>query len=64
VTAEAAVARVREALGIEATGEDPKRPLDIRHLVATVPVARWVEAVGAARDTLGCRYFCHLTAVD
>jgi NADH:ubiquinone oxidoreductase subunit C len=64
VTAEAAVARVREVLGVEATGEDPKRPLDVRHVVATVPVERWVEAVTAARDTLGCRYFCHLTAVD
>jgi NADH-quinone oxidoreductase subunit C len=64
VTAEAAVARVREVLGVEATGEDPKRPLDVRHLVATVPVERWGEVVRAARDTLGCHYFCHLTAVD
>jgi NADH-quinone oxidoreductase subunit C len=64
VTAETAVARLRETLGVEATGEDPKRPLDIRHLVVTVPVARWVEALDFARGTLGCRYFCHLTAVD
>jgi NADH-quinone oxidoreductase subunit C len=61
---EEAVARVRAALGVEPAGEDPKRPLDPRHLVATVPVERWVEAHRAARDELGCRYFCHLTAVD
>jgi NADH-quinone oxidoreductase subunit C len=59
-----ALVRIREALGIEAAGEDPKRPLDVRHLVATVPVARWVEVAQAARDALDCRYFCHLTAVD
>jgi NADH:ubiquinone oxidoreductase subunit C len=64
VTAADAVTRIREGLGLEATGEDPKRPLDVRHLVVTVPVARWAEAVRFARDALGCRYFCHLTAVD
>jgi NADH-quinone oxidoreductase subunit C len=64
VTAEHAVTRIREALGVEATGEDPTRPPDVRHLVATVPLERWVEAVRVARDALGCRYFCHLTAVD
>ena len=58
------LARIQAALGVEAAGEDPKRPLDPRHLVATVPVERWVEAVRAARDALDCRYFCHLTAVD
>ena len=64
MTAEDAVTRIREGLGLEATGEDPKRPLDIRHLVVTVPLERWVEAVRFARDRLGGRYFCHLTAVD
>ena len=64
MTAETAIERLREAFGVQATGEDPKRPLDVRHLVVTVPVERWVEALGFARDTLGCRYFCHLTAVD
>lgn len=63
MTAEAAIARIREALGVDAAGEDPGRA-DARHLVATVPVERWVEAARVARDTLGCRYFCHLTAVD
>ena len=64
MTAETALARLREALGVEATGEDPKRALDVRHLMVTVPVERWVEGLGVARDILGCRYFCHLTAVD
>jgi NADH-quinone oxidoreductase subunit C len=58
------MAAIRERLGVDAVGEDPKRPLDPRHLVLTVPVERWLEAVGFARDALGCRYFCHLTAVD
>jgi NADH-quinone oxidoreductase subunit C len=60
---EAAIAGVRDTLGVEPTGEDPKRP-DPRHLVAPVPVDRWVAAAEAARDGLGCHYFCHLTAVD
>jgi NADH-quinone oxidoreductase subunit C len=64
VTVETAVARLREAFGVEATGEDPKRPPDGRHLLVTVPLDRWLEAVRFARDELGCRYFCHLTAVD
>jgi NADH-quinone oxidoreductase subunit C len=58
------MAAIRERLGVDAVGEDPKRPLDPRHLVLTVPVERWLEAAGFARDALGCRYFCHLTAVD
>jgi NADH-quinone oxidoreductase subunit C len=60
----AALAAIRERFAVEPTGEDPKRPLDARHLVVAVPVERWVEFAGFARDTLGCRYFCHLTAVD
>jgi len=56
--------RIRERFGVEPTGEDPKRPLDPRHLVVTVPVDRWVEFAGFAKEALGCRYFCHLTAVD
>ncbi len=58
------VAQIRARFGVEATGEDPKRPLDPRHLVVLVPVERWIEFGGFARETLGCRYFCHLTAVD
>jgi len=64
VTLEAALARIRETFGVEPAGEDPKRPLDARHLVVVVPVDRWVEFARFARDDLGCRYFCHLTAVD
>ncbi len=58
------LARIRETFGVEPTGEDPKRPLDARHLVLSIPVARWVEAARFAHAELGCRYFCHLTAVD
>lgn len=61
---ETALAAIRERFGVEPTGEDPKRPLDVRHLAVAVPVERWVEFARFARDTLGCRYFCHLTAVD
>jgi NADH-quinone oxidoreductase subunit C len=59
-----ALAGIRQTFGVEPTGEDPKRPLDPRHLVVVLPVAQWVPFARYARDTLGCRYFCHLTAVD
>ena len=64
VTLDATLAAIRERLGVDAAGEDPKRPLDVRHLVVVVPVDRWREAAAFARDTLGCRYFSFLTAVD
>jgi NADH-quinone oxidoreductase subunit C len=64
VVLDEAVRRVRETFGVEPAGEDPKRPPDPRHLVVTVPAERWVEFARFARDVLGCRYFCHLTAVD
>jgi NADH-quinone oxidoreductase subunit C len=64
VALETVVGELRERFGIEPTGEDPKRPLDPRHLVLVVPVARWVELAAFAKERLGCRYFCHLTAVD
>jgi NADH-quinone oxidoreductase subunit C len=59
-----ALAGIRETFGVEPTGEDPKRPLDPRHLVVVVPVSRWVECARYVRDTLGCRNFSFLTAVD
>ena len=59
-----ALARIRETFGVEPAGEDPKRPLDARHLVVVVAIERWLELARFARDELGCRYFCHLTAVD
>jgi NADH-quinone oxidoreductase subunit C len=64
VNPEAAIGAIRDRFGAEPTGEDPKRPPDGRHLVVTVPVARWVELATFAQETLGCAYFCHLTAVD
>lgn len=64
MTLEEALARIRETFGVEPSGEDPKRPLDPRHLVVAVSVDRWVEFARFAKETLGCRYFCHLTAVD
>jgi NADH-quinone oxidoreductase subunit C len=64
VTVDEIQARVREAFGVEVTGEDPKRPADPRHLVVVVPAPRWVEFARFARDVLGGRYFCHLTGVD
>lgn len=64
MTGEEAAARARDALGVEPGPQDPRRPLDPRHLVVTVPVARWVECARQARDRLGCRYFSFLTAVD
>lgn len=64
VSLDEALTRIRETLGVEPTGEDPKRPLDARHLVVVVPPAGWVEFARFAKESLGCRYFCHLTAVD
>jgi len=29
-----------------------------------VPVARWHDALAAARDRVGCRYFCFLSGID
>lgn len=64
VTPDQALARIRETFAVEPAGEDPKRPLDPRHVVVTVPVERWLEFARFAKETLGCHYFCHLTAVD
>jgi len=64
VTLDLALTRIRETFGVEPAGEDPKRPVDARHLVVVIPVLRWVEFARFAKDALGCRYFCHLTAVD
>jgi NADH-quinone oxidoreductase subunit C len=33
-------------------------------LVATVPVEQWVDLAAFAKDTLRCRFFAFLTAVD
>ena len=51
--------RVRAALGEDVTVEE-----SFGVLCVDVPKARWVEALGAVRDDLGCTYFDWLSAVD
>jgi NADH-quinone oxidoreductase subunit C len=52
-----AVAQVSQRFGLTAAADGPT-------LTAVIPAAQW-QAFGAfARDTLGCRYFNFLTAVD
>ena len=48
-----------EVFGSDATVEDGFGPVAV-----DVPPQRWVEAVTFARDTLGCRFFDWLSAVD
>jgi len=57
LTAASAGAQIQERLGLTpavAGGE----------VGVTVPRERWVEAARFVKDTLGCRYFNWLTAVD
>jgi NADH-quinone oxidoreductase subunit C len=60
VTALAAVdaaGRIRQEFGLEPT-------VDGQHLSVAVPIERW-QAVGRfVRETLGCRFFNFLTAID
>jgi NADH-quinone oxidoreductase subunit C len=57
VTPADAVTRIREQCGVE--------PVSEGSLVAvSVPLERWVELARLARQTLGCRYFNWLSAVD
>ncbi len=56
MTSSEAIALIREQFG-EPTGE----PL---HLTLEVPVERWAEFFGFAKERLGCTYFSFLTAVD
>ena len=57
LTAAAAASQLQERFALSATvaGGD---------VGVTVPRERWVEVARFARDTLGCRYFNWLTAVD
>jgi NADH-quinone oxidoreductase subunit C len=57
LTPAAAAAQIQERLGITAAvaGADVTVP---------VPVERWLEAARLVRDTLGCRYFSWLSAID
>src|SRR5262245_43075279 len=57
LTAAAAASQIKERLGLEATVAGAE-------LGVTVPPERWVEAARFVKDTLGCRYFNWLTAVD
>lgn len=48
-----------DALGGEATVDEGFGPVTV-----DVPLGRWVEAVGLARDALDCTFFDFLSAVD
>ena len=48
-----------ESVGATATVDDGFGPIAV-----DVPVDRWVDAVQLARDSLGCRFFDWLSAVD
>ena len=49
--------RVRQQFGLEATVDGPG-------LTLTVPAAQWQAFGRFARETLGCRFFNFLTAID
>jgi len=58
VTPDRAISLIQERFGLQAAGEG-------RYLtVEGVPVERWQEFFDFAKETLGCRFFSFLTAVD
>ena len=57
LTPAAASSQIQERFGVNPAAEDAE-------LSVPVPLARWTEFAQFARDTLGCRYFNWLTAVD
>jgi NADH-quinone oxidoreductase subunit C len=57
LTAATAASQIKERLGLEATVAGAE-------VGVTVPRERWVEAARFVKDTLGCRYFNWLSAVD
>ena len=57
LTAAAAASRIQERFGVEAAVEGGL-------LSVPLPLERWQECARFAKDTLGCRYFNWLTAVD
>ena len=57
LTAAAAASQIQERLGLAATVAG-------REVGVTVPRERWVEVARFVKETLGCRYFNWLTAVD
>ena len=54
--ADQARSSIASTFGIEVAAAVP--------MVATVPPDRWEELARFAKDTLGCRFFSFLTAVD
>jgi NADH-quinone oxidoreductase subunit C len=56
MTAEQARASIAAKFGVEVTGTVP--------MTITVTPDRWEELARFAKDTLGCRFFSFLTAVD
>ena len=58
MTSDRVISLIQERFGREATGEG--RSLTVEQL----PLERWEEFFTFARDTLGCRFFSFLTAVD
>jgi len=56
-TAAAAASQIKERLGLDATVAGAEVGLSL-------PRERWLEAARFVKDTLGCRYFNWLTAVD
>ena len=57
MSVEQAISRIQDRFGVAAQGEPGA-------LTVEIPVDRWVEFARFARETLGCRYFSFLTAVD
>jgi len=58
VTPDRATSLIQERFGLQAAGAG--RSLTLEQL----PPERWVEFFAFAKDTLGCRFFSFLTAVD
>jgi NADH-quinone oxidoreductase subunit C len=57
LTPAAAASQIQERFGVGATADGAA-------LSVPLPVERWQEFARVAKDTLGCRYFNWLTAVD
>lgn len=49
---------------VTALGPDCTTSQTFADVTVDVPAARWLEAIGAARELLGCHYFDWLSAVD
>ena len=58
MTPDRAISLIQERFGLQAAGEG--RSLTVE----PIPAERWVEFFDFAKETLGCRFFSFLTAVD